>query len=80
VESSRGAVNLGGILILWDRLFGTHAPAHAVRHYGLSGTEPPASLLSVYSSPLVEAIHGRTLRAAPTTARDSAAGHPVSGG
>jgi sterol desaturase/sphingolipid hydroxylase (fatty acid hydroxylase superfamily) len=79
VESSRGAVNLGGILILWDRLFGTHAPVREVRQYGLSGTVPPGSVLSVYSLPLVEAIHGRTFQATPTTARDSAAGHPVSG-
>jgi sterol desaturase/sphingolipid hydroxylase (fatty acid hydroxylase superfamily) len=52
LESSRGAVNLGGILILWDRLFGTHAPAREVRRYGLSGTLPPGSMLSMYSLPL----------------------------
>jgi sterol desaturase/sphingolipid hydroxylase (fatty acid hydroxylase superfamily) len=52
LESSRDAVNLGGILILWDRLFGTHAPVREVRHYGLSGTLPPDSVLSIYALPL----------------------------
>jgi len=66
VESSRSAVNFGGILILWDRLFGTRAPVREVRHYGLSGTAPPGSVLSVYCSPLAEALQRtRESRQAP---------------
>jgi len=59
VELSRGAVNLGGILIVWDRLFGTYAPARKVRRYGLAGATAPDSWLSVYSSPVIEAFRGR---------------------
>jgi sterol desaturase/sphingolipid hydroxylase (fatty acid hydroxylase superfamily) len=59
VELSRGAVNLGGILIVWDRLFGTYAPAREVRQYGLAGTAAPVSWLAVYSSPVIEAFRGR---------------------
>jgi len=50
-ELSRG-VNLGGMLIIWDRLFGTYAPARAVTHYGIAGAESPRSILRVYSQPL----------------------------
>jgi sterol desaturase/sphingolipid hydroxylase (fatty acid hydroxylase superfamily) len=57
-ESSRNAVNFGGILVLWDRLFGTYAPAREVRRYGLSGAAPPDSALSVYFMPLA-ALRGR---------------------
>ena len=60
-ESSRNAVNFGGILIVWDRLFGTYAPARDVRHYGIAGAAPPASVLSVYLMPLAEALRGRSV-------------------
>ena len=56
VESSNDAVNFGGILILWDRLFGTYAPAREVRHYGLPDAPPPRSILSVYFLPLPQPL------------------------
>jgi sterol desaturase/sphingolipid hydroxylase (fatty acid hydroxylase superfamily) len=55
-ESSRNAVNFGGILVLWDHLFGTYTPAREVRHYGLPDAAPPASILSVYVMPLAQAL------------------------
>jgi sterol desaturase/sphingolipid hydroxylase (fatty acid hydroxylase superfamily) len=51
-ELSRGAVNLGGMLILWDRLFGTYAPARPVHQYGIAGAVPARSMLAMYSGPL----------------------------
>jgi sterol desaturase/sphingolipid hydroxylase (fatty acid hydroxylase superfamily) len=56
VESSNDAVNFGGILVLWDRLFGTYAPAREVRHYGLPDAPPPRSILSVYFLPLPQPL------------------------
>ena len=56
VESSNDAVNFGGILVLWDRLFGTYAPAREVRHYGLPDAAPPGSILSVYFAPLPQPL------------------------
>jgi sterol desaturase/sphingolipid hydroxylase (fatty acid hydroxylase superfamily) len=59
-ESSPDAVNFGGILIVWDRLFGTHAQAREVRSYGLQDSVPPSSILSVYVMPLAQALrHSR---------------------
>jgi hypothetical protein len=58
VELSRGAVNLGGILIVWDRLFGTYAPAREVRQCGLAGRSA-GFVVAVYSSPVIEAFRGR---------------------
>jgi sterol desaturase/sphingolipid hydroxylase (fatty acid hydroxylase superfamily) len=55
-ESSRNAINFGGILVVWDRLFGTYAPAREVSRYGLSDTAPPSSVLSVYTVPLAQAL------------------------
>jgi sterol desaturase/sphingolipid hydroxylase (fatty acid hydroxylase superfamily) len=55
-ESSRNAVNFGGVLVLWDRLFGTYAPACEVRRYGLRDAAPPGSILSVYTVPLAQAL------------------------
>jgi sterol desaturase/sphingolipid hydroxylase (fatty acid hydroxylase superfamily) len=55
-ESSRHAVNFGGILVIWDRLFGTYAPAREVRRYGLPDTAPPQSVLAVHVMPLAQAL------------------------
>lgn len=49
-ELSRG-VNLGGITMVWDRLFGTYVPARAVARYGIRDAQPPKSALAVYSQP-----------------------------
>jgi sterol desaturase/sphingolipid hydroxylase (fatty acid hydroxylase superfamily) len=49
-ELSRG-VNLGGITIVWDRLFGTYVPARAVVRYGIGERQSPTSVLAVYSQP-----------------------------
>jgi sterol desaturase/sphingolipid hydroxylase (fatty acid hydroxylase superfamily) len=59
VESSRGPVNLGAILIVWDRLFGTYEPPREVRRYGLAGSVSPDSVLSVYLSPLARVLDDR---------------------
>jgi sterol desaturase/sphingolipid hydroxylase (fatty acid hydroxylase superfamily) len=62
VESLPRAVNFGGILVLWDRLFGTYAPACNVRQYGIPGLESPHAVLAVYCEPWVRALHGRRSR------------------
>jgi sterol desaturase/sphingolipid hydroxylase (fatty acid hydroxylase superfamily) len=49
-ELSRG-VNLGGITVIWDRLFGTYVPARPVARYGIGSLESPKSVLGVYSQP-----------------------------
>ena len=59
IETSRAAVNFGGILILWDRLFGTYAPARDVRRYGIPGLETPKAVVAVYRTPWVHALQGR---------------------
>ena len=59
IETSRAAVNFGGILILWDRLFGTYAPARDVRRYGISGLETPKAVVAVYCTPWVHTLQGR---------------------
>jgi sterol desaturase/sphingolipid hydroxylase (fatty acid hydroxylase superfamily) len=69
-ESSRNAVNFGGILILWDRLFGTYARAREVRRYGLGDATPPGSILSVYTVPLRGVV--QTCREFARPARDRA--------
>lgn len=51
-EHSRGGVNFGGMLIVWDRLFGTYEPARPVRRYGISGLSSPQTALAIYAQPL----------------------------
>ena len=44
-------VNMGAILMIWDRLFGTYAaPEEAIRH-GIPGVVPPESALALYLDP-----------------------------
>jgi len=44
-------VNLGAILMIWDRLFGTYARPEDNLEYGIPGVAPPRSYLAVYTEP-----------------------------
>jgi len=48
--SARG-VNFGGILVIWDRLFGTYAAPRPVRSFGISGASPPSTWSELYTAP-----------------------------
>jgi sterol desaturase/sphingolipid hydroxylase (fatty acid hydroxylase superfamily) len=45
--------NMGAVLLVWDRLFGSYAKAEAVSEYGIRGTKPPQQLLAIYMRPFV---------------------------
>lgn len=44
-------VNLGAILMIWDRLFGTYAPAQDGLEYGIPDSPPPTTYLGLYTEP-----------------------------
>lgn len=44
-------VNLGAILMIWDRLFGTYARTENDLAYGIPDTPPPRSYLGLYTEP-----------------------------
>jgi len=44
-------VNLGAILMVWDRLFGTHARPEDGLEYGIPGVSPPRTYLGLYTEP-----------------------------
>ena len=44
-------VNLGALLMIWDRLFGTYAQPQAGIRHGIPGVEPPDSVLALYTDP-----------------------------
>jgi sterol desaturase/sphingolipid hydroxylase (fatty acid hydroxylase superfamily) len=48
--SARG-VNFGGILVVWDRLFGTYAAPRPVRAFGIAGRPAPANWRELYTAP-----------------------------
>jgi sterol desaturase/sphingolipid hydroxylase (fatty acid hydroxylase superfamily) len=54
VRMSARGVNFGGILMLWDRLFATHARPRRVRAFGITGARPPANWRELYLLPLRE--------------------------
>ena len=43
--------NFGGILIIWDRLFGTYIRPSKVNDYGIAGVTAPTSLWGLYTAP-----------------------------
>jgi sterol desaturase/sphingolipid hydroxylase (fatty acid hydroxylase superfamily) len=44
-------VNLGAILMIWDRVFGTHARAQDGLEYGIPDVPPPRTYLGLYTEP-----------------------------
>ena len=56
--SARGA-NFGGILMLWDRLFGTYVVPRPVRAFGIAGTPPPANWRELYTTPFASPERAR---------------------
>ena len=48
--SAKGA-NFGGILVIWDRLFGTYVSPQEVRGFGIAGREPPRNWRELYTRP-----------------------------
>ena len=44
-------VNLGAILMIWDRLFGTYAHAEDDLDYGIADVPPPQTYLGLYTNP-----------------------------
>lgn len=44
-------VNLGAILMIWDRAFGTYARAQDGLEYGIPDSPPPQSYLGLYTDP-----------------------------
>ena len=43
--------NMGAVLMIWDRMFGTYAPPEADLDYGIAGREPPRRWWEVYLQP-----------------------------
>ena len=43
--------NLGAVLMVWDRLFGTYAPPEPGLAYGIRGTAPPRHWWEIYVQP-----------------------------
>ena len=44
-------VNFGGILVIWDRLFGTYVAPRAVRAFGIADRPAPRNWRELYSQP-----------------------------
>jgi sterol desaturase/sphingolipid hydroxylase (fatty acid hydroxylase superfamily) len=49
--SRRDGVNFGGILSIWDRLFGTYVRPAPVLAYGIAEASPPRTILDLYLAP-----------------------------
>ena len=43
--------NLGAVLMIWDRAFGTYAPPERELTYGIAGNEPPTRWWEIYVQP-----------------------------
>ena len=56
--SARG-VNFGGILVIWDRLFGSYAAPRRVRAFGIAGSPPPARWRELYTAPFARTASRR---------------------
>jgi sterol desaturase/sphingolipid hydroxylase (fatty acid hydroxylase superfamily) len=54
-ELSAGGVNFGGILVIWDRVFGTYAAPREVRAFGIAGSPAPRRWYELYTSPFAHA-------------------------
>jgi sterol desaturase/sphingolipid hydroxylase (fatty acid hydroxylase superfamily) len=50
-EMSARGVNFGGILMIWDRLFGTYAAPRPVRAFGIAGAPTPGNWRELYTAP-----------------------------
>jgi sterol desaturase/sphingolipid hydroxylase (fatty acid hydroxylase superfamily) len=48
--AARG-VNFGGVLVLWDRLFGTYSSPRPVRAFGIAGCPAPRNWHELYTAP-----------------------------
>ena len=44
-------VNFGGVLVIWDRLFGTYSTPRAVREFGIADSEAPRNWRELYTAP-----------------------------
>jgi sterol desaturase/sphingolipid hydroxylase (fatty acid hydroxylase superfamily) len=55
--SARG-VNFGGILVVWDRLFGTYAAPRRVRAFGIAGMPVPGNWRELYTTPFAKTASG----------------------
>jgi sterol desaturase/sphingolipid hydroxylase (fatty acid hydroxylase superfamily) len=58
-ETSGRGVNFGGILMIWDRMFGTYVAPRPVRAFGIAGVPPPANWRELYTTPFVDADGAR---------------------
>jgi sterol desaturase/sphingolipid hydroxylase (fatty acid hydroxylase superfamily) len=56
--SARG-VNFGGILVIWDRMFGTYAPPRDVRAFGIAGAPVPRRWHELYTAPFARVVDER---------------------
>jgi sterol desaturase/sphingolipid hydroxylase (fatty acid hydroxylase superfamily) len=43
--------NMGAVLMVWDRIFGTYAPPEASLQYGIAGAEAPRRWWEIYVQP-----------------------------
>ena len=43
--------NMGAVLMLWDRVFGTYAAPESALSYGIAGSEPPRRWWEIYVQP-----------------------------
>jgi sterol desaturase/sphingolipid hydroxylase (fatty acid hydroxylase superfamily) len=50
-ELSARGVNFGGMLMIWDRLFGSYATPRRVREFGIAGTRVPGNWRELYTTP-----------------------------
>jgi len=46
-------VNFGGILVIWDRLFGTYVAPRGVRAFGIAGQPAPRNWRELYTLPFL---------------------------
>ena len=76
LASARHGVNFGGMLIVWDRLFGTYAAPRRVRAFGIAGERAPANWRELYAAPFRnfprrarQRTRARRIRRSPRPAR-----------
>ena len=65
VGRSRRGVNFGGMLMLWDRLFGTYAQPRPASGFGIAGVAPPGTLFAVYAGPIASLFARRPPASTP---------------
>ena len=53
-SAARG-VNFGGVLVIWDRLFGTYSAPRPVREFGIADCKAPRNWLELYTAPFTAA-------------------------